>query len=37
MSGTFRIVTVLVVLGLLLTACAAPSPGHRSHRGAGRG
>ena len=37
MSGKFRIATVLVVLGLLLTACAAPvSPGPRSDRGAGR-
>ena len=26
MSGKFRIATVLVVLGLLLTACAAPAP-----------
>ena len=25
MSGKFRIATVLVVLGLLLTACAAPA------------
>ena len=38
MSGKFRIATVLVVLGLLLTACAAPRrPGPRSDRGAGRG
>ena len=26
MSGKFRIATVLIVLGLLLTACAAPAP-----------
>ena len=29
MSGKFRIFTVLLVLGLLLTACATPGPDHR--------
>ena len=38
MSGKFRIATVLVVLGLLLTACAAPAsaPAPAADRGAGR-
>ena len=37
MSGKFRIVTVLVLLGLLLAACAAPAhPGPRADRSAGR-